>query len=105
MGKDRYAVAAYAFAHFLVDFACAFLVYQALYETEELYICFLLYNVCAFALQMPLGLLADRLNKNALCAACGCALVALAFGFVSIPAAAVVIAGIGKRAVPYRRRH
>jgi FSR family fosmidomycin resistance protein-like MFS transporter len=95
VGKDKYMVAVYALSHFLVDFACAFLVFRLLNNSEELYICFLLYNFCAFALQMPLGLLADRLNKNRLCAASGCVLVALAYGLTGIPVAAVVIAGIG----------
>lgn len=88
-------IAAYASTHFLVDFACAYLIFQGTFDTSQLYICFLLYNFCAFALQMPLGLLADRFNKNALCAASGCVLVAMAYGFTGVPAAAAVIAGVG----------
>ncbi len=95
MGKDRCMVAVYALAHFLVDFACAFAVFRSISNTGDLYISFLLYNFCAFALQMPLGLLADKFNKNALCAACGCVLVALAYGVTGIPAGAAVLAGIG----------
>lgn len=94
-GKDRSMVAGYALTHFLVDFACAFLIFRAFSGSEDLYISFLIYNFCAFALQMPLGLLADKVNKNALCAALGCALVALSFGVAPIPIAAAAIAGVG----------
>jgi FSR family fosmidomycin resistance protein-like MFS transporter len=88
-------VAVYALTHFLVDFACAFLIFRSFDSSENLYISFLIYNFCAFALQMPLGLLADKFNKNALCAVCGCILVASAFGFTAIPAASAVLAGVG----------
>ena len=47
--------AAYSLAHFAVDFGCAFAVCSACAGDS---LCFLLYNFCAFALQMPLGLLA-----------------------------------------------
>lgn len=95
MGKERYMITGYALTHFLVDFACAFLIFRAFRDSEDLYICFLVYNFCAFALQMPLGLLADQFNKNALCAALGCVLIALSYGVTSIPVAAVVVAGAG----------
>lgn len=95
MGKSRNVVATYALAHLVVDFACAFLMFQKLSASEQWYLCLLLYNFCAFALQMPLGLLADKWNRNALCAALGCALVALGYGFGSIPIAAAVVAGVG----------
>jgi FSR family fosmidomycin resistance protein-like MFS transporter len=85
----------YALAHFLVDFACAYLLFSRNYDAGTLYIGFLLYNFCAFALQMPLGLLADRLNKNALTAVLGCGLVAMAFGFTGAHVLTAVTAGIG----------
>lgn len=95
MYKNGRTVAVYAAVHFIVDFACAFLVFSAFRDASDLYICFLLYNFCAFALQMPLGLLADKINKNALIAAIGCVFVALAYGLTAMPIAAVVIAGLG----------
>ena len=78
-----------------MDFACAFLLYQEVYGTEYWYFSLLIYNFCAFALQMPLGLLADRWNRNALCAALGCLLAALAFGGGNFPVLCAVTAGIG----------
>ena len=84
----------YSAAHFWVDLSCAFLVFRALADTKELALCLLLYNFCAFALQMPLGLLADKLDRNDLVAAAGCILVALAY-LTSLPVLTAVIAGCG----------
>ncbi len=97
MGINRSRILLYSTVHFLVDFACAFLLYQKVYGTEHWYLIILIYNFCAFALQMPLGLLADRWNRNALCAALGCLLVALAFGVSRFrsPVLCAVTAGIG----------
>src|SRR5699024_9872855 len=56
--------------------------------------CLLLYNFCAFALQMPLGIWADGLNRNGLLAAVGCSLTAAAF-LVPLALPAAVVAGVG----------
>jgi FSR family fosmidomycin resistance protein-like MFS transporter len=90
----RPLLALYALAHFWVDLSCAFLVFRTLADVEDLALCLLLYNFCAFALQMPLGLIADRLGRNGMVAAVGCLLVALAFGG-PLPVLASVIAGTG----------
>jgi FSR family fosmidomycin resistance protein-like MFS transporter len=44
---------------------------------------------------MPLGIIADKLNRNYLFAISGCVLIGFAYGLVHIPIAAVVIIGIG----------
>ena len=95
MARQRTLISVYAATHFLVDFACAFLFFGGLTDSADLYLSFLLYNFCAFALQMPLGLLADRLNRNALTAAAGCVLVAAAYALTGLPVAAAIVAGIG----------
>lgn len=85
----------YSLAHAVVDFSCAFLVYRTMLAAPDLGLCLLLYNFCAFALQMPFGLLADGWNRNGLAAASGCVLVALAY-LPALPAvAASVVAGVG----------
>ena len=85
----------YSAAHAAVDFSCAFLVYRAMLEAPELGLCLLLYNFCAFALQMPFGLLADGWNRNGLVAAAGCLAVMLAY-LPFLPAVgAAVMAGVG----------
>lgn len=93
MGK-RSLLALYGLAHFWVDLSCAFLAFRVLGRGADFALCLLLYNFCAFALQMPLGLLADRLDRNGALAAAGCALTALAYLPLPSPAAAVT-AGLG----------
>ena len=88
-------VSVYAIAHFVVDFACAFLMFRNIAGTPEGYFCVLLYNFCAFAMQMPLGIVADKLNRNFLFAIIGCVFAGLAYGLISIPAAAVFVVGTG----------
>lgn len=93
--KKYSTVLIYSLVHFLVDFSCAFLIYRQIHNSELFYLLLLIYNFCAFALQMPFGLIADHINKNAVFAASGCILVAAAYGFGRIPLAAVLFAGIG----------
>lgn len=62
----------YATAHMLVDLACAYLVYACVIGKQDWYLWLLVYNFCAFALQMPIGAGADRLNRNSFVAAAGC---------------------------------
>jgi len=88
-------VSIYSVTHFLVDFACAFLMFRSIAGTADGYLCVLLYNFCAFAMQMPLGVIADKLNRNYLFAIVGCFLVAAAYGVAMFPIAAVVVVGIG----------
>lgn len=66
--------ALYSFAHFAVDLGCAFAVFSGSAALQD----YLLYNLFAFAMQMPLGLLADLLrSKNKLFALSGIAIAAL----------------------------
>ena len=85
----------YSIAHAAVDFSCAFLVFRTMLDSPDLGLCLLLYNFCAFALQMPFGLLADGWNRNGIVAAVGCVAVALAY-LPGLPALlAAVVAGVG----------
>lgn len=84
----------YSLAHMLVDFGCAFLLFRSLRGTEHFAVYALLYNFCAFAMQMPFGILADVWNHNSLTAAFGCILIAFAY-IVPAPVIAVVAAGMG----------
>ena len=72
-------LAIYSLSHFWVDLSCALLLFRTLQGTPEWMVGVLLYNFCAFALQMPLGALADRFDRNGLLAASGCVLVAAAY--------------------------
>lgn len=85
----------YAAGHFWVDFSCALLMFSQLSGTGEWALCVLLYNFCAFALQMPIGLLADRLDREGPVAALGCGLMAGGWALAPLPLAAAVTAGLG----------
>lgn len=87
-------LALYSLTHFWVDLSCAFLAYRFLSGSADFLLCLLLYNFCAFALQMPLGLWADGLDRNGVVAAAGCGLTAAAF-LMPVPLAAAVTAGVG----------
>ena len=95
MDGDRLRLAGYSLGHFWVDFFCALLMFSQLWGTAEWVMCVLLYNFCAFALQMPIGLAADKLSRNSCVAALGCFLVALSWLLSGVPLLTAVIAGIG----------
>lgn len=84
----------YALGHFAVDFLCAFLIFGRMSGLPQWTELALVYNFCAFALQMPLGILADRLGRNRLFSALGGALVLLAAVF-SFPWLTAVLSGLG----------
>lgn len=96
---NKKIVVIYSIIHFIVDLACAILVTnfvtQKLGQTEALFIAIFVYNFFAFAMQLPIGIVADRVNKNAICSAIGCLIVAISFGFVNFGIVACLIAGIG----------
>lgn len=96
---NRKIVVIYSSIHFVVDLSCAVLitnaVAQKMGQTSDLFTAILMYNFFAFAMQFPIGIIADKINKNAICSAIGCLLVAAAFGFSSFAVIACVIAGIG----------
>lgn len=80
-------------AHFSVDFGCAFLCLGYAEDNIQLYL--LIYNFCAFALQMPLGLLVDRFGKQIKVAGAGAFLTAVALALQPPPTVGVILAGLG----------
>jgi len=88
-------VSVYAVAHFIVDFACAFLMFRSISMSPDWYLCILVYNFCAFAMQMPMGIIADKVNRNYVFAAVGCIMVGCGFGLTATPLAAAVLIGLG----------
>lgn len=54
----------YAVMHFAVDFLCAWSMFRFFREGSGGYFNLLIYNFCAFALQMPLGTLLDVLHRE-----------------------------------------
>lgn len=82
----------YALAHFAVDLGCAFAMFSAC-NTGPLG--FLLYNFCAFAMQMPMGLLADLMRRNRLFALLGTVLVALICCLPTFGLMGCIVLGLG----------
>lgn len=95
MKPEHYRLCVYSLGHFWIDFCCALLMFSRLSGGSGWALCVLLYNFCAFALQMPIGLLADRWDRNGRVAAAGCALVLAGWALAPIPIAAAVAAGVG----------
>ena len=85
----------YSLAHFCVDFGCAYFIYSRFLNPWQWTLCLVLYNFCAFAMQAPLGLLGDRINRNAIYAAAGCVIVALSAFLSKYAVLACIAAGLG----------
>lgn len=96
---NKRIVGVYSIIHFIVDLSCAILVSnlvtQKMGTGADLFIAILIYNFFAFAMQLPIGIIEDKINKNAICSTIGCLLVAIAFGFSNFGIISCLIAGIG----------
>ena len=99
MKKDLFIVGTYSVLHFIIDMMCAIvmmaLVSPLVSGTSSYIIAFILYNMFAFAFQLPFGIIADKLNKNAIVSALGCVFVAMALVFTKLPLLMCILAGIG----------
>lgn len=82
------------FCHFAVDFCCTALL-SAYVDARSALLCAIIYNGLAFAFQLPIGALADRLRQNRHFAILGCLLVGCSGFTVSIPLLLSVILGLG----------
>lgn len=87
--------AVYSLAHFFVDMCCAFLMMR--FAREGYGESFLLYNFCAFALQMPIGIILDKFGGGHRAAAAGCGLIFLSYfaALGGLFSSAAVCAGVG----------
>ena len=92
---SRYELPVYAAAHCAVDLACACVLCARSGGWGEAAALYLLYNFCAFALQMPLGILVDRLGVGRCFAAVGCGMVLLTGMLLQTPGVVVLFAGLG----------
>ncbi|MCL2114636.1 MAG: MFS transporter [Methanobrevibacter sp.] len=99
MKSKIHIVTVYSIIHFIVDFSCAFLIANLIVplSTSEytLIMAVLVYNFFAFALQLPIGIIADKLNKNALVSSLGCLLIIIGFAFFKFSILSCIIIGLG----------
>lgn len=87
----------YAVVHFLVDLGCTLLVLGRICPQSNSAMVILLYNFFAFAVQMPMGLVADKIGRCRYFAAAGCLLV-LAGWLLPAGVPAAMTAGLGNAA-------
>lgn len=92
MKAGQTATLCYAFAHFSVDLGCAYAMFSACGGGPA---AFLFYNFCAFAMQMPLGLLADALGRNRVFALLGTLIVGIICCLPSFGWPGAVLLGLG----------
>lgn len=83
-------------AHFLVDFACTALLTVSCVDNPivSVILCAVVYNGCAFAMQFPVGILADRFELRQYLAAVGCLMVALG-SLLPHPLLLCIVIGLG----------
>ena len=73
-------VSVYSLIHAIIDFSCAFVMSGLAIHSDKMelvYISAIVYNFLAFALQFPIGIIADKWNKNRYTAIIGCGLVSI----------------------------
>ncbi|NCB74841.1 MAG: hypothetical protein EOM51_08895 [Clostridia bacterium] len=75
----------YSLTHFLVDFTCAYLIFFRLRGSDFWLVSLITYNFFAFAMQMPLGVVADAVNHNRLFACIGCLMIILSPFLIEVP--------------------
>lgn len=94
--ENRNSVRLLGCTHFFVDFACTALLTANAAALSDFWIlvCALLYNGLAFAFQLPIGALEDRLGLNRVLAAVGCLLV-FAGSLFSAPLIVCILIGLG----------
>lgn len=100
MNNIRMKTAVFTLFHFLVDLTTIFLISGVLLGPEVSMVhrgaVIIIYNLVAFAGQLPIGILADVVKKNHLFVAIGCLLAGLSYPIAFfVPWAACVVAAIG----------
>lgn len=116
--SDKRLVILYSITHFLVDLSCIFMVtafiIPVLGSRMDWLWCMLMYNFCAFAMQMPIGAVIDSVGRPKLFASAGCAMISVSYlialtapysavsaqdtekpACIMIPILACLVAGIG----------
>lgn len=94
MAKNVFALGT---GHFLTDFICAGIVFTAYKTTSiaEIAVLILLYNIFAFGLQLPIGVLSDFIKKPKEIALLGLVLLVISVLLLPFsPAAAIILSAI-----------
>ena len=99
MGEGKGMTFFYSVLHLLVDGVCALAMFGSFLGREDGYFYILVYNFCAFALQMPFGVVLDSLQerergwRDFACLMAGTGVLCTLAGAVTHPA----VLGIGNK--------
>jgi FSR family fosmidomycin resistance protein-like MFS transporter len=89
----------YGISHAIIDAACAAVVFSNLNKMQsnlhDFVFLVILYNVLAFSLQAPFGLIIDRFKIPVIASIIGCVLTALSVISFQISLFSIILAGIG----------
>jgi len=95
MSKVTTYLLVYGLSHALVDASCIILLLGGIDVREELLTYILIYNILAFGLQLPFGIIIDRMHQPVLSAVLGCIVLSLGIMLFLHPPISVILAGIG----------
>jgi len=95
MSKVATYLLVYGLTHAIVDASCIILLLGGIDVKVELLTYILIYNILAFGLQLPFGLIIDRIHQPVLTAVLGCVILSIALMLFIHPLAAIILAGIG----------
>jgi MFS transporter, FSR family, fosmidomycin resistance protein len=95
LSKTASFLLVYGLTHALVDASCILLLLGGIDVKYELLTYVIIYNLLAFGLQLPFGLIIDRTHKPVLSTVLGCIVLSLGLMLFIYPLAAIVLAGIG----------
>ncbi len=89
----------FSIIHGIIDLCCALVVFSALlrniYSADSAFFYIIAYNIIAFGLQAPLGILVDKFKNPKGSAQFGCLLVLISFLLLNYPFLAVMVTALG----------
>ena len=93
------ALSGYSIIHAIVDMSCVAVMFSTLiihgYNSHDTFIFIITYNIIAFGIQAPIGLLVDKFQVPKESAFIGCVLVIASIFVFEIPALVVILSGLG----------
>ena len=97
--KSWIALSGYSIIHAIIDMSCVAVVFSTLiiqgYNSHDTFIFIITYNIIAFGIQAPIGLLVDKFQVPKESAFIGCVLVIASIFVFEIPALVVILSGLG----------
>ncbi len=100
MNKNQIiTLSGYSIIHGIVDLCCAVVVFSTLlyhgYNTKDIFVFIVTYNVIAFGLQALFGFLVDKYQVPKESALVGCVLILSSFFLFNVPTLVIILSGLG----------